>query len=300
MLLGPVAGKLHGKRLLVVVDGALQYVPFAALPEPRGARAGEPLAVGHEVVGLPSASVLAVLRQQARGRPASRGAIAVLADPVFERDDPRLPAAVGRGAAAPVPAAPHEFPRLAATRQEAAGIVATAPEGRTLLVTGLRASRATAMSPELGRYRIVHFATHGVFDDEQPERSGIVLSMFDERGQPRDGFLRLHDVYELDLPVELVVLSACDTALGRQVRGEGLVGMVRGFMHAGAKRVVASLWKVDDEATGEIMTGFYRGMLQEGRTPADALRQAQVAQWRGRRWHAPFYWAAFVLQGEPR
>ena len=299
MLLGPVAGRLAGKRLLVVADGVLQYVPFAALPDPGAATSGAPLAVGHEVVGLPSASVLAVLRAEAPGRPRSRGAIAILADPVFEHDDPRLPAAVGRGAAARAPAGAHEFPRLAATRQEAAGIVATAPEGTTLLATGFRASRATATSHELGRYRIVHFATHGVFDDDHPERSGIVLSMFDERGQPRDGFLRLHDVYELDLPVDLVVLSACDTALGRPVRGEGLVGMVRGFMHAGAKRVVASLWKVDDEATGELMRSFYRGMLREGRSPAAALRQAQIDLWNSRRWHAPFYWAAFVLQGEP-
>jgi CHAT domain-containing protein len=199
-----------------------------------------------------------------------------------------------------VPAGRREFPRLAATRQEAAVIVAAAPEGTTLLASGFEASRTTATSPELARHRIVHFATHGVFDDERPERSGIVLSMFDERGNARDGFLRLHDVYDLELPVDLVVLSACDTALGREVSGEGLVGMVRGFVHAGAKRVVASLWKVDDEATADLMKTFYRGMLQEGRTPADALRQAQIGHWRSRRWHAPYYWAAFVLQGEPR
>jgi CHAT domain-containing protein len=300
MLLGPVAGKLAGKRLLVVADGALQYVPFAALPVPGRRTARVPLAADHEVVGLPSASVLGVLREPPHGPASPRGAVAAFADPVFEHDDPRLGAASGAGGV-PVAAGPGtEFPRLAASRLEAAGIVAMAPEGATLLATGFRASRETATTRELARYRIVHFATHGIFDDGRPERSGVVLSMFDERGKPRDGFLRLHDVYELELPVELVVLSACDTALGREVRGEGLVGMVRGFMYAGAKRVVASLWKVDDEATGELMRAFYRGMLQEGRTPADALRQAQIGLWRSRRWHAPFYWGAFVLQGEPR
>jgi CHAT domain-containing protein len=124
--------------------------------------------------------------------------------------------------------------------------------------------------------------------------------MFGEQGQAQDGVLRLRDVYGLRLPAELVVLSACNTALGRPVRGEGLVGIVRGFMYAGARRVVASLWKVDDVATGEMMKRFYREMLEENRSPAAALREAQVALWRRQRWSAPFYWAAFVLQGELR
>jgi CHAT domain-containing protein len=156
------------------------------------------------------------------------------------------------------------------------------------------------MSPELAGYRIVHFATHGVFDNENPGLSGVALSMFDAGGRPQDGFLRLHDIYGLRLPVDLVVLSACDTALGKPLRGEGLVGVVRGFMHAGAARVVASLWKVDDDATGELMGRFYGEMLQNGRAPAAALRQAQIAMWQQDTWRAPYYWAAFVLQGEWR
>jgi CHAT domain-containing protein len=127
-----------------------------------------------------------------------------------------------------------------------------------------------------------------------------MLSMFDGRGRPQDGFLRLHDIYGLRLPVELVVLSACNTALGRPVRGEGLVGIVRGFMYAGAKRVVASLWNVNDEATGELMGRFYRRMLLEHRSPASALREAQLSMWQEDRWRSPYYWAAFVLQGEWR
>jgi CHAT domain-containing protein/tetratricopeptide (TPR) repeat protein len=302
MLLGPVAKKVAGKRILVVADGALQYLPFAALPVPGGRDGRVPMVVEHEIVSLPSASVLAVLRRETRGRKPPRKTLAVLADPVFEPDDPRLRAAAsqalhdsdaGRGDRL-------SFPRLAATRQEADAIVAMASEGMTLRATDFDASRATAMSPELAQYRIVHFATHGVFDNETPGLSGIVLSMFDERGQARDGFLRLHDIYGLQLPAELVVLSACNTALGKQVRGEGLVGMVRGFMYAGAKRVVASLWKVDDEATGELMSRFYLEMLREKQPPATALRQAQLALWRQNRWRPPFYWAAFVLQGEWR
>ena len=115
-----------------------------------------------------------------------------------------------------------------------------------------------------GRYRVIHFATHGIVDNDHPELSGIILSAFNEKGEPQDGFLRLHDIYNLTLPVDLVVLSACSTAVGKEVVGEGLIGLVRGFMYAGSRRVLASLWKVDDEATGELMTRFYRGMFEKG------------------------------------
>jgi CHAT domain-containing protein len=146
----------------------------------------------------------------------------------------------------------------------------------------------------------VHFATHGVFNSDQPGLGGIILSMYDKEGRPQNGFLRLHDIYSLNLPAELVVLSACNTALGKSIKGEGLVGIVRGFMYAGAKRVVASHWKVDDEATGELMARFYEEMFKQNRSPAAALRQAQLAMRQHDRWQSPFYWAAFVLQGEWR
>jgi CHAT domain-containing protein len=297
---------MAGKRLLVVADGALQYVPFAALPVPGRLGDPVPMVVEHEIVNLPSASVLAVLRRETRHRAPPPGAVAVLADPVFEPDDPRL-GALSRAPTPPVAGDPGGgrdrgpgYPRLAATRQEADAIVGLAAKGKALRAVGFDASRTTATSPELARYRIVHFATHGVFDNENPALSGIVLSLYGERGQAQDGVLHLHDVYGLRLPAELVVLSACSTALGKPVRGEGLVGIVRGFMYAGARRVVASLWKVEDDATGEMMKRFYREMLEGGRSPAAALREAQVGMWRQERWRPPFYWAAFVLQGEHR
>jgi len=157
-----------------------------------------------------------------------------------------------------------------------------------------------AKGAELGGYQIVHFATHGLFDSEHPELSAIVLSLVDEEGKQQNGFLRLNDIYGLKLPVELVVLSACNTALGRDVKGEGLVGITRGFIYAGAARVVASLWKVDDDATAEMMHLFYRKMLQENERPAAALRGAQIEMWKRNQWRAPYYWAAFVFQGEWR
>src|SRR5206468_10666089 len=112
-------------------------------------------------------------------------------------------------------------------------------------------------------YRIIHFATHGVLNTKHPELSGLVLSLVDRRGMPQDGFLRLHEIYNLNLPADLVVLSACQTALGKEIRGEGLVGLTRGFMYAGAPRVVASVWKGDDGATAEWRRRFYQGMLKD-------------------------------------
>jgi CHAT domain-containing protein/tetratricopeptide (TPR) repeat protein len=300
-LLGPVAKKMAGKRILVVADGALLYLPFAALPVPGRSGPPVPMVVEHEIASLPSASVLAVLRRETKGRPPPAKAVAVLADPVFEADDPRLRTAGGEATKGRPDASRGGYPgypRLAATQQEADAIVGLAPEGMALRAVGFDASRTTAMSPALAQYRIVHFATHGVFDNENPGLSGVILSLFGERGEAQDGVLRLHDIYGLHLPAELVVLSACNTALGKPVRGEGLVGIVRGFMYAGARRVVASLWKVDDDATGEMMRRFYREMLEADRSPAAALREAQVSLWRQDRWRPPFYWAAFVLQGE--
>jgi CHAT domain-containing protein len=271
----------------------------------------KPLGEEHEIISLPSASTLAALRAVAQKRPRPPKAVAVLADPVFERDDPRIREALGRQShqVAPPPAPQvlgeavrsfgMDLPRLMASRREANAIVAAAPAGAATVALDFAANRTTATASELSRYRIVHFATHAVFNDRQPELSGIVLSLFDETGRPReDGFLRLHDVYNIDLPVDMVVLSACQTGLGKQVRGEGMIGLTRGFMYAGASRVVASLWKVDDEATAELMKVFYLNMLRDGMSPPAALRQAQTSLRRQRRWSAPYYWAGFVLQGE--
>lgn len=162
------------------------------------------------------------------------------------------------------------------------------------------ANRATATSAELGQYRYVHFATHGFLNSANPELSGIVLSMVDQQGQPQNGFLLTNEVFNLHLPAELVVLSACQTGLGKEIKGEGLVGLTRGFMYAGAPRVIVSLWSVDDKATSEMMALLYKGLLQEHLRPAVALRAAQIEMWKQKRWQAPYYWAAFVLQGEWR
>jgi CHAT domain-containing protein len=174
------------------------------------------------------------------------------------------------------------------------------PRRESLKDLDFKASREAATSSELASYRIVHFATHGLLDDQHPELSGLVLSLVDENGRPRDGFLRLNDIYNLRLNPDLVVLSACQTGLGKEVRGEGLIGLTRGFMYAGARSVAASLWKVDDVATRELMMRFYGKMFKSGLRPAAALRAAQLEMLKSSEWRAPYYWAGFVLQGEWR
>jgi len=325
MLLGPVAELLGNKRLLIVADGSLQYVPFAALPDPTALTVGQesrpPLMVAHEIISMPSASTLAVLRRELAGRKPAAKTLAVLADPVFAKDDERIKTGARRAASQtgqPTPAPGAEiilrpisknsdgeagearFSRLPFTRQEAEQIMALVAAGEGMKALDFEASRATAMSDQLSQYRYIHFATHGLADSERAELSTLVLSLFDEQGAPQEGFLRAHEIYNLNLPAELVTLSACETGLGKQVKGEGLVSLARGFMYAGAARVMVSLWNVNDQATSELMRRFYRKALVEGERPAAALRAAQIEMWRDKRWEAPYYWAAFTLQGEWR
>jgi CHAT domain-containing protein len=315
LLLGPVARHLDRPRVLILADGILQLLPFPALPQP-GRKAGPPvpLVVDHEVVSLPSASTLALVRDYWKQTNEWSKPIAVFADPVFEADDPRMVVAASKAARASAPEADRTtaepasralrdlpgfgagIPRLLGSQREARGIQALAPGVDIRL--GFDANRAAAGSPDLARYRIIHLATHGVVNDRHPELSGIVLSLFDRDGKAEDGYLRLNDIYNLHLPVDLVVLSACSTALGKDIVGEGLVGLVRGFMYAGARRVIASLWKVDDAATSALMTEFYRGLFERNLTPAAALRAAQVELFTNTQWKDPFYWAAFILEGE--
>ncbi len=301
IVLAPAANEIRGRRLAVVADGILRYVPFAVLPDPDdGGENPPPLIAGHEIVNLPSASTLAVLRGEAAGRPPASHLLAVVADPVFSTDDPRLAraGAAGSAAAAPPEVRRDIFRRLPFSRLEAEGIAALAPPEEVMTALDFAASSPTVTGGDLAAYRYLHFATHAVLDDEHPELSGLALSTVDAAGRAQDGFLRLHDVYNLHLDAELVTLSACETALGREVRGEGLVGLTRGFLYAGSERVVASLWSVQDRATAELMRRFYRGMLAEGRSPAAALRAAQTSLSTDPRWRSPYFWAPFVLVGE--
>jgi CHAT domain-containing protein/Tfp pilus assembly protein PilF len=302
MLLGPVAGELEDRRLAIVPDGALGYIPFDVLPEPRSPE--RPLLARHEVVELPSASVLAAERRELARRPPARDLAIVIADPVFQPDDSRVrprkqgPPAVASDRQVGGAAGLLRLDRLRFSRQEALGIASLAPSGAVTTELDFAATRDLVLSGRLRDFRYVHFATHGIFDTERPELSGLALSRVGPDGQPREGFLSLRDVYDLDLTADLVVLSGCQTALGRQIRGEGLLGLTRGFLYAGAPRVVASLWWIDDRATATLMASFYRGLWIEGLRPAAALRKARLSLARQHRFRDPSYWGAFILQGD--
>jgi CHAT domain-containing protein/uncharacterized protein HemY len=338
MLLTPVATQLGKKRLVIVADGMLQYIPFAVLPSPQAQGLGNsetnqspslaphPLIVEHEIVSLPSASTLSVIRREVAGRKPAPKTLVALADPVFTKNDERvkkgsLARTNGNAKEATTRAGAESVkelelveavedtgvsseglyvPRLPGSRKEAEEIVAMVPMSERRLALDFEARREVATSPELSQYRYVHFSTHGFLNSVHPKLSGIVFSLVDERGEAQDGFLRAHEVFNLKLPAEVVVLSACQTGIGREVRGEGLVSLTRGFMYAGAPRVVVSLWSVSEMGTAELMVRFYREMLIGGKRPAAALRAAQVSLIKEKTWQSPFYWAAFTLQGEWR
>jgi CHAT domain-containing protein/tetratricopeptide (TPR) repeat protein len=325
MLLSPVAAKLAGKRLLIAPQGALQFVPFAALPSPdadgRGDKETEqvrnpqsytPLIADHEVIVAPSASALAaIVRQTALRRPAEHSVV-VFADPVFSAADDRVAPAGRRTPAAPQareirrgdssPAKAGALPtlsRLSATDWEAQRIAALADDSKVF--RNFAASREKALDPALGEYRFIHFATHAVINEENPDLSAIALSQVDERGQPLNGLLSTQDIHRLRLSAELVVLSACRTGLGKYAPGEGLLSLTRGFLASGAARVIVTLWSIEDQASAEMMSRFYRRALGPQRmTPAAALRATQEEMWREGRWSAPYYWGGFVLQGNWR
>ncbi|MEG4066874.1 tetratricopeptide repeat protein [Microcoleus sp. Pol11C2] len=313
IILQPVAAQLAQKRLLIVGDGILNYLPFAALslPGKSGEKGNPPLIVDHEIVLLPSASTLGILRQNYSDRQPPTRTLAILADPVFSPEDERVKnqstatnlqaiESVNQGLSRSGRDNNLQLSRLQFTRQEAQIIQALVPANSRTESLDFEASRAVATSQNLSQYKIIHFATHGLANSTNPELSGIILSLVDEKGNPLNGFLRLTDIFNLKLAADLVVLSACQTGMGQNIQGEGMVGLTRGFMYAGAQRVVVSLWSVDDEGTATLMSSFYQGMLQKGLTPAAALRAAQLEMLKQEEWRSPYYWAAFTLQGEWR
>lgn len=316
MVLSPVAGLLGGRRVIVVGDDALNYIPFQLLPDPSAG--GEPLVAAHEVVGAPSASTLGQLREETARRREHAKTLAAFGDPVFasnyamRRDDGEGVSVAalrlresGRDSSRGIKVNgdsfdPSKIEPLWFAGDELRNLREVVAGDGAFVVSGFGATRERLQSTDLGEFAILHFATHGLLNPTQPENSGLMLSTVDEAGGAHEGFVSLRDIYNLRAPVDLVVLSACRTALGQEVRGEGLIGLTRGFLYAGASGVVSSLWKVDDEATAELMRRFYANMLREGMTPAAALRAAQNSIRQRPEWRSPHYWAAFTIQGEYR
>ena len=309
MLLGPVAHKLDKTRLVIVAHGLLQVIPFAALPAPGSAESRstwEPLLARHEIISIPSASVLAVLRQRVpRAEP--RHMIAIIADPVFAPNDERLSSYTNHigflphGKSISGSDTERALPRLFSTRWEANRIASFLQKKESVVALDFAASRDFVTSAEFAESRYLHLATHTLINEEHLELTGIALSNFDSEGRRQDGFLRTYEIYRLRLLADLVVLSSCQSGLGKEVKGEGLVGLTHAFMYAGVPRVVASLWTVSDNPTAQLMAQFYREMLKNGQvSPAAALRSAQLSMSKDKRWESPYFWSGFVLQGEWR
>ncbi|HYX42508.1 MAG TPA: CHAT domain-containing protein, partial [Pyrinomonadaceae bacterium] len=313
----PAASDLTNRRLLIVADGALNYVPFEALVTAPGGvdYAALPYLVQtNEIIYAPSASVVAAIRQQKNSAAAASRGLLVVADPVFDPQDARVKnqatadsalrdvaviSAVADVSGTQVDVGKFHLPRLEGTRLEAQQIAQLA---RTMGLApdvwlDFDANEANVKTRDISKYRVLHVATHGLLDTERPQFTGIVLSLVGNR--ENDGFLRTDEIFNLKLGAPLVMLSACETGLGRETRGEGVIGLTRAFMYAGAPTVGVSLWSVADKSTPDLMTDFYRRYLAKQPTTASAaLRAAQQKMIASKQNSAPFYWAPFVLVGD--
>jgi CHAT domain-containing protein len=321
----PAASLIGDKRVLIVADGALNYVPFEALVKTSGAvdyASLDYLIKSNEIVYAPSASVIGAIRQQQSSATNVRdGSILVVADPIFSTDDARLkvlkvahtPSGETRGLGLALESAVQDFTgsasapaasglrlaRLPGTRAEAEAIASSARTGgaKADVWMDLGASEEKIHASNVSNYRIVHIATHGLLNVERPQFTGVVLSLVGNTSA--DGFLRTDEIFNLKMAPSLVMLSACETGLGKEKRGEGVMGLTRAFMYAGAPTVGVSLWSVADKSTAELMTDFYKRFLAAGSpSRSGALRDSQLAMISGKKYSAPFYWAPFVLVGE--
>jgi len=304
LVLRPLRKHLTGSRLIVIPDGPLHYVPFAALPMPGQLREETLLVDRFEIRYGASAGLLVHLRKHREARPRAPKTVAVLADPVFEADDRRL-----KKSSEPAPpqipdalrlrgATRGDYARLPYSNREAKAILRHVDGNAAFRALGTDASRETLLGRDLSQFRILHLAAHGFADDRHPELSHLVLSLYDPKGRPVEGFVQLHDIYGLRLRADLVVLSACETGLGREILGEGLVGLTRGFFHSGASQVMASLWNVTDASTAALMEELYENLLTRSMSAPRALQQAQISLRKKRPYSHPSFWAAFVVQGD--
>lgn len=307
-LLAPFSSKISKNRIAIVADGVLQYTPFSSVTVTKeNNRTAIPLIDENEIVMLPSASVLEQIRETREEHQKRGKAVAIFADPVFDSKDSRISGVSDvanslQNASLTKVLRDFKFgevlPRLLFSRQEARDISGFVDKDLAAVSLDFEANVKNLENGDLSRYGILHFATHGLLNTTNPELSGLVFSLYDQNGRPQDGFLSLNDIYNLKISSDMVVLSACQTALGKDIRGEGLVGLSRGFLYAGTNRVVASLWKVDDSATAEFMKRFYRNHLEKGLPASAALREAKLEMRKIPRYTSPFYWSAFTLLGE--
>jgi CHAT domain-containing protein len=291
LILRPIEPWLAGVRQWIVIpDGALDYVPFAALRDAKGSF----VVMQHDVAFTPAAWML---HAAAPREPHEVRALLLVADPVYQADDPRL-GALRKSApntAAESTLDPRAYQRLPYTAEEAAQISAQFPPADVLELSGLNATRARLLSLDWSKYRFIHIATHGVADAQVPGLSALILGSYDERGDQVDGAVRVADLSLQTLDADVAVLSACDTALGHEVLSEGLVGIGSTMLARGARAVVASLWPVSDEIGAHLMTEFYRHLLNESMSPAAALAASMRSVVSRDGSADPALWAAFQV-----
>jgi tetratricopeptide (TPR) repeat protein len=306
LLLGPLGVSPPAGEFRIIPDGGLHLVPMALLAQQYwpGMKPGT-------AVVVPALRVQDAESGEQRARPDK--SLAVIADPVYSADDPRILAAVHRPAKSPHIRLAGDAPltrsardqvslqRLPSTSVEAREIIDLVNEpSETLVLIGLDANRARVTTAHLDEYRILHFATHAMADSEDPALATLALSRWDGAGNPVDGSLRLYDIAQLRLNSDLVVLSGCDTSLGREIAGEGPIGFSQAFLRAGAKSVVSTLWQVPDTSTALLMREFYRQLLGNRRDAATALQLAQDHIRRQAKWSDPYFWAGFQLISNAR
>jgi CHAT domain-containing protein len=307
-LFGQVADKIADKRLIIVPDGKLQYFPLGALPFP-GSENAQPIIVSNEIVYEPSAQTLSLISRQHAVEADTKKDLLIFSDPVFSEADSRFPVGAEKATAVAEGEIPQEqfrfveslnsLSRLVSSKAERESITQIIGSSNTDSLDGFSANRENLLNAKTSGYKILHFASHAFVNEERPELSGIVLSRFSQDGQKLDEFFRLHDIYDLNLNADLVVLSACQTGIGKEIRGEGLMSLDNAFLQSGAKSVLSTSWKVDDRATAELMKSFYKKLF-EGLTPSAALRLAQLEMLNSAEFKSPFYWAAFSLRGDYR
>jgi CHAT domain-containing protein/Tfp pilus assembly protein PilF len=320
-ILGPARKYLNRRRLLVVADGPLLHLPMAVLPLSTSNSDYVPIVYDHEVIALPSASLVGQLRTQFEHESSHPKQISIFADPVFSAEDTRLHlaktlrgpnrvqpyldngdvheairnAAEWRGGAKSA----SLLPRLPGTRTEAMAISALVSENNRLLALDFDASLNRLLETDVANSQILHFATHGILDPEHANLSGIMLSLFQKDGSRQAGFLSARHVLSKRFNSSLAVLSACRTGIGREIVGDGLVGLPRAFMFSGVRRLLVTMWAVDDAATSDFMAAFYRELLGSANAdPSSVLRTTQLQTMKHSERSFPYFWGAFSLYGD--
>ncbi len=304
-----IIDKMEGKRLLIVPDGKLRYFPVSALPHPY--RSGNtPLLITNEITYQPSGSLLSLIKKRKSNDDLHKRSFFVVSDPVYSLNDVRLPSKKNYYSTSDSTEnsnlksdlvqneSLNVLERLDASDEESATIFGLFNRDNSEVLSGFSANRQNFLNRQLSEFKVLHFATHGVFNEKFPDLSGIVLSQYDERSEKQNGLVWLQDIYRLKLTADLVVLSACDTAIGEDIKGEGLQSLTNGFLQIGAKSVISSHWKVEDNATLELMKSFYEILASENVPTSEALRQAKIKMFKNPNYQFPYYWSSFTLRGD--